>query len=484
MKIIKGGAIKIALSTLMLLIVLSNVVFAGGEFRDINLSSDYAKESIIELAANSIIKGDENGYFKPANTVRRGEMITMIVRALEVDTNDLPDVATFKDVPTNHWAFKYVEAAHREGIVKGISPDEFGVDLESTREQMAAMFVRALGITDNYNEAKPHFEGLVDKDLVSYWAIEEVEAALATGLMQGVENNRFAPQGAAKREQVAVIIHRFIKNRDDLLAEVKHPHLYATLEKYSNLQYKGEINTILAFAMTDLVEEFSFIMEMEEKNIINGINLHSMGEFKILDSEGEGIVEEYEMIIMGNKLYIRDFEEDIWTLLEDDEIILKDGNIEGYVIGRDLYENYNDFNIEYAGEVVINDESTSKYVIQLSKDEALGLMPGDNLEMLKLLMDDLYNDDLYYIFEIYINENYEIIKLSYTFNGTMIDEEEMLEVELLLQMYFNNIGQEIEIKEPDPSKVVVFDFDDFIFDFEDFDFEDFDFDNFDFDNME
>ncbi|MCC5910370.1 MAG: S-layer homology domain-containing protein, partial [Clostridiaceae bacterium] len=121
MKKIKNKVSKFMAISMIMLVALSSFAFAEGTLKDIEQSSSYAMEPIRELAVKNVIKGDENGYFRPHNTVRRGEMITMIVRALEVDTYDLPEEATFKDVPTDHWAFKYVEAAHRDGIVNGIS---------------------------------------------------------------------------------------------------------------------------------------------------------------------------------------------------------------------------------------------------------------------------------------------------------------------------------------------------------------------------
>ncbi|MCC5912365.1 MAG: S-layer homology domain-containing protein, partial [Clostridiaceae bacterium] len=414
---------------------------------------------------------------------------TMIVRALEVDTYDLPEEATFKDVPTDHWAFKYVEAAHRDGIVNGISANEFGVNLESTREQMAAMFTRALGTEDSaVKEEMPHFKGLVDKELVSEWAIEEVEMALATGLMQGVGDNRFAPQGAAKREQVAVITHRFLQQNEKSIA---YPQLFNTLKKYARLPYNGEIHTNLTLSFEDLLEEEELVIETEEHSFVNGTSLHSKGQMKMLGLDEEDMVQDYEMLIIGNKLYILDHEENMWILFENEEVILKDGDIEGYIIGRELYKNYHNLTIDHIGEVEVNNEVTSKYIIEFTHNEILSLIPNESLEMLEIFMGDLYSDELKYTFELYINENQEILQLNYIFEGLIEEEGEMSEIKIYLQLNFHNIGGVIEIQEPDASQVIVFDWDDFDFDFDfgdfdwdDFDWDDIDWDDFDFDDIE
>ena len=138
--------------------------------RDIDSGSAYAKASIIALAGNNIISGDENGNFHPMRTVTRGEMVKMIVKALDIDTSNLPEVPTFSDVPESHWAFNYVEAGYREGIIKGVTPSQFGINEECTREQMVTMFVRSLGLTEEDMEGKQpylYLKNIADKEEVS-----------------------------------------------------------------------------------------------------------------------------------------------------------------------------------------------------------------------------------------------------------------------------------------------------------------------------
>jgi len=85
---------------------------------------------------------------------------------------------------------------------------------------MAAMFVRALGITDEMllmNQKIDTIPKLSDKTLVSPWALNSVEFALDNGIMVGVGGNRFAPQNYAERQQAAVVIYRYLMNKEQLL---------------------------------------------------------------------------------------------------------------------------------------------------------------------------------------------------------------------------------------------------------------------------
>jgi len=57
-----------------------------------------------------------------------------------------PATATFPDVPTDHWAFQYVEALAASGITQGYSDGTFRPTSPVTRAQMATFLARALGL--------------------------------------------------------------------------------------------------------------------------------------------------------------------------------------------------------------------------------------------------------------------------------------------------------------------------------------------------
>ncbi len=57
-----------------------------------------------------------------------------------------PASATFPDVPTNHWAFQYVETLAASGITQGYPDGTFRPTAAVTRAQMATFLARALGL--------------------------------------------------------------------------------------------------------------------------------------------------------------------------------------------------------------------------------------------------------------------------------------------------------------------------------------------------
>lgn len=102
---------------------------------DIPLTSDFADVSTSNWAykyVETIYKqGITSGcglnprIFCPAQNATRAEMFTFWARGLEklglVDTVNVPTTPTFTDLPTTHWAYKYIEALYKKGIVYGCS---------------------------------------------------------------------------------------------------------------------------------------------------------------------------------------------------------------------------------------------------------------------------------------------------------------------------------------------------------------------------
>lgn len=193
------------------------------QIKDLDLSSDYARLHIVDLFSQGIITGDENGYFHPIKPISRIEMLTLVVRMLNLDTSNLPEEATFDDIPKNHWAFPYVEAARQEGIVKGLTENYFGANQTCTREEMTTMFVRSLGFSDEdisnaFDMSKVN--ELSDKDEISNWAKEYVKFAMSTGIMNGTGDFTFSPKGDATREQAAVVTYRFLNEKENILSSI------------------------------------------------------------------------------------------------------------------------------------------------------------------------------------------------------------------------------------------------------------------------
>ncbi|WP_018758252.1 S-layer homology domain-containing protein [Paenibacillus terrigena] len=175
-------------------------------YSDAKSISAWAVDAIREASQHQFVSGSE-GQFKPQATVTRAEFAKMLVGVLGLDTTSNKGSA-FKDVKKTDWFYPYVNAAYEAGFIKG-DADQFRPNDKLTREQMAVILYKALGL-----QAAEHTAALQDLDKVSSWAKAEVQAVIARGVMTGA-NNRFEPTGQVTREMAAVVAMRSYQYKKD-----------------------------------------------------------------------------------------------------------------------------------------------------------------------------------------------------------------------------------------------------------------------------
>ncbi|RTE11798.1 DUF4430 domain-containing protein [Paenibacillus whitsoniae] len=172
----------------------------GALYGDANLISDWAVEAIREASQKAFVDGSE-GKFHPGVTVTRAEFTKMLSGVLGLKAKS--DAALpFSDVTSRDWFYPYVKAAYQAGFVSGTSDDTFSPQEKLTREQMAVILAKALGLKVVQQKLD-----VQDADLVSDWSQASVGAVLSQGLMSGWDQ-RFHPQDEVTREMAVVVAMR------------------------------------------------------------------------------------------------------------------------------------------------------------------------------------------------------------------------------------------------------------------------------------
>lgn len=151
--------------------------------------------------------GISEDKFGPNASMTRGMFVTVLSRIAE-DTID--GTATFNDVDSKMYYAKPIAWAAEKGIVGGIGNGEFAPDKEITREEMAVIlyrYVKAYNISKNHTAQQ--LEMLSDEKEISSWAVEAIEFMRKAEILNGMGDNKFAPNGTATRAQVAQMIMNF-----------------------------------------------------------------------------------------------------------------------------------------------------------------------------------------------------------------------------------------------------------------------------------
>jgi lactocepin len=181
-----------------------------------DVKGSFAQDAVEVLASREVIQGVGADKFGPSSDLTRGQFAVLLARAL-----NLPKAAyegKFNDVPESAtWAALEVEAAQRAGIINGLSADKFGLNEKITREQMAAMIVRAIEFQDKslLADVKPAGE-FKDSAKISGFAKDAVEIATALNIIKGNNDQTFAPKANTTRAQAAVVLYRLLDSLKEL----------------------------------------------------------------------------------------------------------------------------------------------------------------------------------------------------------------------------------------------------------------------------
>ena len=164
-------------------------------------------ESYVELVAEAgIIKGYDDGLFHGDNHVTREEFAAMLVRALGLTDNG--KACAFTDI-SGRWSEEAIRIAAQNGLVNGVNATTFAPDAEITRQEMMTMIARALKATGLNVTGSDDLSGYADANEVSGWALSSVRTLVASGIISG-DNGKLNPTGTCTRSEAAAVFSRLL----------------------------------------------------------------------------------------------------------------------------------------------------------------------------------------------------------------------------------------------------------------------------------
>lgn len=170
-----------------------------------DISGHWAEENIKNAYSKGIINGVSEKEFAPNQIITRAEIAAIIVRCLNI-TADAG--ASYADVSENDWFYDAVAAVSEKGCMSGFG-GYFRPNDNLKREEFAAIAARL-------SSAEPQDKSLNfnDSEEISEWAREDVEKAVNAGIMQGRENNNFAPKENVTRAEAVTVMLRILENAE------------------------------------------------------------------------------------------------------------------------------------------------------------------------------------------------------------------------------------------------------------------------------
>ena len=169
-------------------------------------ASKWAADSIEIARKINIISGNYN--FPGAIT--REEFCEMIYSYLE----NVAKISLNADnkIPFDDTDNEHIGALYSLEIISGTSKTMFAPDYALTREEAAAIICRMINkIYPNYTATEQYFD-FADSAQVSAYAMDNIQTLCNMGIMNGVGDNRFAPQDLYTTEQAITTLVRVYGN--------------------------------------------------------------------------------------------------------------------------------------------------------------------------------------------------------------------------------------------------------------------------------
>ncbi|WP_069203019.1 C40 family peptidase [Bacillus testis] len=167
----------------------------------------FAYNAIAELSNKGIISGFEDGTFRPADSVTRGQAAAIINRQLK---HTASSTYSYKDVNTNSVFAKDIAAMKELGIINGFADGTYRPNETMTRAQMAVIVKNAFKLKQPV--ASSSDAANIYSDLSpSYWAFEAIVTMNVIDLTKGFKTNVYRPLDHATRADFSAAVYNGIK---------------------------------------------------------------------------------------------------------------------------------------------------------------------------------------------------------------------------------------------------------------------------------
>ena len=178
-------------------------------FRDV-MENDWYYPAVDLVYNNNLFGGTAPDTFSPAASMTRGMFVTVLYRLEGAPA--VGQGGQFTDVQnTSQYYYDPVTWANANNVVLGYSSGMFGPNDPVTREQMAAIMYRYAEHKQRDMSAPGSvYDTFPDRGGVSGYAVEAMRWAVSWGVING-SNGMLLPRNTATRAQVAQIIKNFVE---------------------------------------------------------------------------------------------------------------------------------------------------------------------------------------------------------------------------------------------------------------------------------
>ncbi|GKV66238.1 MULTISPECIES: S-layer homology domain-containing protein [unclassified Sporosarcina] len=267
------AALATTVATGTLVAVVPTNADAAEVFKDVKPGIHYY-EPVLELSSRGVVKGYDDGTYRPNASVTRGQASKILAMVLGLDTTNVKDPG-FKDVSKANGYYGAIAALAEAGFIKGYDDKTFKPNDNLKRSQMAKILALGFeleeqGLTDN------RFKDIKKSDAYAGY----VQALLTNNITTGTTATTFSPNGLVTRGQMAT----FVVRTEQAVAKTETEVV--------------QVNTSITKLNSDTVETAAgeFKISSELKTVLNPNNQNVLADAVIVGVAKDGVLTEIKSV--------------------------------------------------------------------------------------------------------------------------------------------------------------------------------------------
>ncbi|WP_210090096.1 InlB B-repeat-containing protein [Paenibacillus turicensis] len=176
----------------------------------VDVEGHWSKQAVNDMGSRLIIKGTDETNFQPNATITRAELAAIMIRALGLSESG--NGSKFTDVNASDWYAGAVAKAVEYGLIEGYNNGTFAPNQSITRQEALVILTRAIKIagleTDGAN-VESLLSKFADQAEVASWAKQAMAVGVKHNLVEGSAEG-LRPAEKLTRAETAAIVQRFL----------------------------------------------------------------------------------------------------------------------------------------------------------------------------------------------------------------------------------------------------------------------------------
>jgi hypothetical protein len=179
---------------------------AANPFSDIQ--GHWAEEYIVNLYLRGVVNGTTATTFEPERPITRAEALKIVLEAFSMSSSAVS--SAFTDVASDKWYFDYICQGSEMELIKGYEDGTFRPEQNIARQELCVIMMRALERAGKIIPERVPESAFNDGLSIHAYASDAVRTLQKAGVISGYEDGSFRPLNPVTRAETAKIVSEII----------------------------------------------------------------------------------------------------------------------------------------------------------------------------------------------------------------------------------------------------------------------------------